>query len=110
MEDFDFFKLPKEDRITYFRGHKAYYGKVNGKESIFYFDNNEDIDYNTRPCKFCNLRNMEYFINDKMESYDACLGKLPGVKFACCGHGAENGYILFKNGARVTLNKKQYGN
>jgi hypothetical protein len=32
------------------------------------------------------------------EGYDACLGKLPGVKFACCGHGREQGYIKFKNG------------
>lgn len=29
---------------------------------------------------------------------DPCIGYLPGVKFACCGHGEEDGYILFENG------------
>lgn len=34
---------------------------------------------------------------------DACFGgMLPGVKFACCGHGSENGgYIVFDNGVVV---------
>lgn len=29
---------------------------------------------------------------------DACLGTLPGVSAACCGHGVVQGYILFVNG------------
>lgn len=32
---------------------------------------------------------------------DPCFGKLPGVMFACCGHGKREGYIYFENG--VTL-------
>jgi len=28
---------------------------------------------------------------------DACWGKLPGVKYACCGHGEREGYITFEN-------------
>ena len=28
---------------------------------------------------------------------DPCLGELPGVINACCGHGIQRGYILFSN-------------
>ena len=35
-------------------------------------------------------------------SPDPCLGRLPGVLFACCGHGTEKGgYIVFANGVTV---------
>lgn len=34
---------------------------------------------------------------------DPCLGTLPGVAHACCGHGdPDKAYILFKNGVKVT--------
>ena len=39
------------------------------------------------------------------EGHDACLGTLPGVKFACCGHGATQGYISFENGVRISVSK-----
>lgn len=33
---------------------------------------------------------------------DPCLGRLPGVKYACCGHGDwEKAYVLFENGVSV---------
>lgn len=32
---------------------------------------------------------------------DPCLGHLPGVKFACCGHGTQTGYITFENGVTI---------
>ncbi|HUX17139.1 MAG TPA: hypothetical protein VMW52_11750, partial [Phycisphaerae bacterium] len=35
-----------------------------------------------RPCRRCNRR-------PTPEGHDACLGKLPGVISACCGHGVE---------------------
>ena len=35
---------------------------------------------------------------------DPCIAGLPGVTYACCGHGEESGgYILFENGLHVTL-------
>jgi hypothetical protein len=39
--------------------------------------------------------------------HDACLGNLPGVKNACCGHGGHEGYIQFENDViiRFRLNK-----
>lgn len=34
--------------------------------------------------------------------YDSCIGKLPGVKNACCGHGnTGRAYIQFENGTTV---------
>jgi hypothetical protein len=42
--------------------------------------------------------------------YDPCLGELPGVKFACCGHGGHRhncigGYIYFTNGKLIRFDK-----
>lgn len=31
------------------------------------------------------------------EGYDACIGELPGVLHACCGHGVEDGMVRFTN-------------
>lgn len=38
------------------------------------------------------------------DRHDPCIGRLPGVEFACCGHGGEGaypGYISFINGVVV---------
>lgn len=38
------------------------------------------------------------------DGHDPCLATLPGVKYACCGHGGHgqnSGYIYFENGIRV---------
>lgn len=47
-------------------------------------------------CPFCGLKREKDF------GPDPCLGELPGVDFACCGHGGmlktERGYIAFSNG------------
>jgi len=32
------------------------------------------------------------------KGHDPCLADLPGVLFACCGHGTEHGYIKFEDG------------
>lgn len=42
---------------------------------------------------------------------DPCIGLLPGVKFACCGHGVGRGYIYFTNGTIIrfdSVTKVQY--
>lgn len=49
-----------------------------------YKDNEKPIDKN-RPCKKCERPPTK-------EGYDACLGYLPGVKYACCGHGVSKPY------------------
>lgn len=30
--------------------------------------------------------------------HDPCIANLPGVDYACCGHGKEEGYVKFKSG------------
>lgn len=40
------------------------------------------------------------------EGHDPCLGTLPGVDYACCGHGKVPGYILFSNGVSVRFDPK----
>lgn len=60
----------------------------------YYYDNGEKVDNSKpRPCIKCGKMSTK-------EGYDACLGELPGVKFACCGHGDE-GYIEFNNGIKI---------
>lgn len=37
---------------------------------------------------------------------DPCLGELPGVDFACCGHGERPGYLSFHDGTRIEIEAK----
>lgn len=42
------------------------------------------------------------------DGHDPCLGELPGVKFACCGHGKKGyceGYIYFENGKIIRFER-----
>ena len=37
---------------------------------------------------------------------DPCIPALPGVKYACCGHGGEGvhlAYLYFENGVRIGM-------
>ena len=71
-------------------------------------------------CKACHLKctNKEAVIDAERgtvaDYVDPCLGYLPGVRYACCGHGEEHGYIFFDNGVVVrgdfTLIEKQMYN
>lgn len=48
--------------------------------------------WQTRPCGHCGQPNTP-------EGHDACLGTLPGVVNACCGHGdTQLAYIQYANG------------
>ena len=83
-------------QTTSFRGHKLKF--IVGK--WVYADTGEEIPPNggkIRPCvkceKSCTLGNDEV---------DPCLGMLPGVDDACCGHGVRSrSYIKFTNGAVI---------
>ena len=74
-----------------FRGHK-----IHKRGSIWVFsDINEPVTA-TRPCGHCGMASTP-------EGYDGCIGYLPGVQNACCGHGdARYAYIQFTNGKRVS--------
>ena len=52
-----------------------------------------------RPCINCG----KIFEGSNMGDVDPCLGELPGVDAACCGHGGrEKSYIRFTNGVVIT--------
>lgn len=70
---------------TFKRGHKIIYSVP---KSWIYADTGESILIE-RPCKKCGKMPTK-------EGYDACLGYIPSVKSACCGHGVEKGYIIWK--------------
>ncbi|SDX62116.1 hypothetical protein [Salimicrobium album] len=73
---------------SYARGHSVMY--VDGQ--WVYTDNGEPISNNERECSFCECKTTT-------EGHDGCLGTLPGVVNACCGHGlTERAYIQFENG------------
>jgi len=42
------------------------------------------------------------------DGHDPCIANLPGVEYACCGHGLPNkqGYITFENGIVIRGNFK----
>ena len=75
-------------------GHKCYKDE-NG--NWLWTEDNTPISIK-KACKKCGLFPME-------NGNDPCLGDLPGVVGACCGHGLESqqGYILFENGVRIHL-------
>jgi hypothetical protein len=40
------------------------------------------------------------------DGHDPCIPNLPGVMYACCGHGGNSqceGYIYFENGIRISM-------
>jgi hypothetical protein len=53
--------------------------------------NHPDPSINRMPCVKCGKLPTK-------ENHDACLGTLPGVIDACCGHGVTEAYINFENG------------
>lgn len=79
---------------TYSRGHKIH--TENGKDWV-YSDTKEPFIDN-RPCKKCGLS-----VNEK--DPDPCLGMLPDVTFACCGHGVEGQDYVVHKGVRLSLNE-----
>ncbi len=67
----------------YIRGHLSFW---KDEKNWLYADTDKAIT-DDRPCPRC----------DRMatpEGHDACLGHIPNVKAACCGHGISEPYIL----------------
>ncbi len=44
---------------------------------------------------------------DGYQAVDPCLGKLPGVISACCGHETGEGYIIFENNTKISFTLKK---
>ncbi len=73
--------------MTRWRGHDI---SQNEQKMWTYIDTGQLVSDNpNRDCKLCNSDT----------DIDGCLGKLPGVMNACCGHGNVNeSYVQFTNG------------
>jgi len=58
-----------------------------------YRDNGQAVT-NRRACRRCGRP-------PTAEGYDACTGFIPGARYACCGHGVSQPYLIMKNGKEV---------
>jgi len=82
---------------SYFRGHRTIF--VNGEWLYEDTKTKAGFDGEVRSCKKCGAK----FEGSNNGDPDPCLGVLPGVDNACCGHGVpEMAYIRFKNGVTIT--------
>lgn len=73
------------------RGHDIY--PENGE--WFYCDTRTSTVGEERPCGRCGSERTT-------EGHDGCLGTLPGVMNACCGHGEDaKAYVQFENGDHI---------
>lgn len=53
------------------------------------------LTWESRPCGHCGKHNTA-------EGHDGCLGTLPGIMNACCGHGImDEAYAQFWNGESI---------
>ena len=59
-----------------------------------WLDNDVLVEDKPRSCASCGLEPRE-------DENDPCIVGLPGVRAACCGHGVEHGYVLFKDGRTI---------
>ena len=78
-------------------GHPIYWDTE--KQAWLYADDDSvastrepEVRRNLRPCPVCGLNPADY------DGHDPCIANLPGVEFACCGHGVGSGYVKFEDG------------
>lgn len=78
-----------------FRGHPTFFDE---KEHQWKYEDTEGdagFGFEVRPCKRCG----KIFEGSNEGEPDPCLGDLPGVDNACCGHGIRDAaYVRFTNG------------
>lgn len=80
-----------------YKGHPIeWIGNFNGKPAWIFSDTAEPIPEHggkPRPCIHC---------GSGFGDHDECLGLLPCVDAACCGHGdASEAYVRFSNGVEL---------
>ena len=79
--------------MDYLRGHEIVF--VNGH---WRFKDTMECTAATRERRSCGLCGKP----TTAEGHDDCLGTLPGVANACCGHGnIESAYVVFDDGRRL---------
>lgn len=85
-------------RTSYFRGHLIVFEGEFPNGRWLYADTREPLPGwggKIRCCAKCDSKH-------EFHESDPCLGNLPGVDNACCGHGVrEESYIRFTNGVVV---------
>ena len=90
----------RRNRKSHFRGHPTVW--IGGDDGYWAYEDTKEragFGYVVRSCKRCHL----LFEGSNEGQPDPCLGRLPGVDNACCGHGApETAYIRFTNGITIT--------
>ncbi len=63
-------------------------------------DTREPVEtHEDRPCTNCGC-------HETPEGHDACLGTLPGVMNACCGHGDPRGVYVQFHGGKILKHKE----
>ena len=83
-------------QTTSFRGHKLKF--IDGR--WVYADTGEEIPPNGGKIRHC-VKCKKFYTPDDSD-VDPCLGMLPGVDAACCGHGDRSiSYIRFTNGVVI---------
>lgn len=76
---------------AFLRGHPIIYIH----EIWLYEDTKTPTDGNERPCGRCDYPQTD-------EGHDGCLGTLPGIMNACCGHGQiKEAYVQFLDGSSI---------
>lgn len=80
-----------------YHGNVVFWRNPIGKKPGWYYEDGSSVK-KPRPCPHCGKL-------PTPEGHDGCLGTLPGVSYACCGHGGR-GYIKFENGKVLRFEKK----
>jgi hypothetical protein len=82
--------------FAFSRGHEiTTVGSTVDQSDWRWADNGAPLNSETRPCARCGKP-------PGPDDEDACLGHLPGVVAACCGHGVDPAYVLFDDGSGIS--------
>jgi len=68
--------------LSHIRGNEIV---MNWETGAWHYASDGALADHDRPCPRCGLM-------PTPEGYDACLGFIPGIDSACCGHGIDEGY------------------
>lgn len=75
-------------------GHPAYYDP---RDNVWRYsdDHSETKGQKLRDCPKCGKNPTDF------GGHDPCIAGLPGVEYACCGHGVHTGYAKFNDGRTI---------